>query len=141
MPVSIPAEVRGKFYALRALAFALFVLAGAAFYLRPNSFGVLTLGLLGIAVGGWLVRRSNARVRQARGQAAGAWSPAAAVKRVGPLAWTLTGMSLVACVIFYFAMYVDALHGGREGWPALAFGGAVLALAGASGYVAMKIFR
>ncbi len=139
--MSIPAEVRERFYALRTLAVALCVLGAAAFYLRPGSYDFLVLGLAAIAVGMWLVRRSNEYVRRARGQVAANWLPKTAGRRVGPLAWTLTAASAAACVIFYFSMYVDAAHGGKQAWPAYALGGAVMALALTSGYVAMKIFR
>lgn len=139
--MTIPAEVRGRFYALRASAVALFVCAAAAFYLRPGSYGFLLLGLAAIPVGMWLVRRSNALVRRARGQAVAQRSPAKAAGRVGPLAWALTVASLVACGVFYLAVRADLVHGGKQTWPVYALFGAVLALAATSGYVAAKIFR
>lgn len=61
--------------------------------------------------------------------------------RVGPLAWTLTGVSLVACGVGYYLMHLDALHGYKQVWPVNVFLGAVLALVATSGYVAMKIFQ
>ncbi len=139
--MSIPAEVRGRFYALRAMAVALCVFAAAAFYLRPDSYRFLLLGLAAISVGIWLVRRSNAYLRQARGQVATNWSPANAAGRVGPLAWTLTGVSLLACGVGYYLMHLDALHAYKQVWPLNVFLGAVLALVVTSGYVAMRIFR
>lgn len=139
--MTIPAEVRGKFYALRALALVLGAFAVATFVLRPNSFGIRSLGLLGIMVGLWLVRQSNAFVRRARGQVVDGWPAAKSVKRVGPLAWTLTALSLVACGVGYHLMYLDALRGYKEVWPVNVFLAAVLALVITSGYVAMKIFR
>src|SRR5579872_4801850 len=87
------------------------------------------------------VRRSDALVRRAWGQVVGEWSPATAAKRVGRLAWTLTASLLVACVLCYFLMYLDALHGGKEAWPAYAFAGAGLAFAVTSAYVVAKISR
>lgn len=139
--MTIPSEVRGKFYALRAAALAVGLAGIAAIVLRGQDFGFLFLGLLGIVVGTWLVRRSNAMVWRARGQVVAEWSPAKASKRVGPLAWTLTAMSLAACVIFSLAVYVDQLHGGKQVWPVYALFVAVLALAVTSGYVAMRIFQ
>jgi hypothetical protein len=139
--VTIPPEVRGKFYTLRALAGALLAFAGAVFFLRPHEFGSRSLGLLAIFVSLWLVRRSNMYVWRARGQMVGAWSPATAAKRIGRLAWTLTAVSLVACGVFYFLMYLDLLHGGKETWPVYAFACAALALALTTGYVAMRIFQ
>lgn len=117
------------------------VFAVAVFLMRPNSFAIDSLGLLGIAVGLWLVRRSNAYAWRARGQAVPEWSPAKSVRRVGPLAWTLTGASLVACGVAYYLMHLDALQGYKEVWPLNVFLGAVLALVVTSGYVAMKVFR
>ena len=139
--MSIPAEVRRKYYTLRALALAVGLLAVAAIVLGAQSSGLRSLGVVGVVVGLWLLRRSDAYLRRARGQVVPELSPTRAARPVGPLAWTLTGVSLGACVVFYFAMYVDALHGGKEVWPAYAFFVAVLALAATSGYVAMKIFR
>lgn len=139
--MSVPADVRGKFYAFRTVAIALFASALVVFFLRRNSFEIESLAFLAILVGAWLVRLSNTYVGRARGQAGAEWAPAKSAKRVGPLAWALTAASLAACVLFYLAMYVDAAHGGKEAWPAYALGGAVMALAVTSGYVAMKIFR
>lgn len=139
--MSIPAEVRGRFYALRALAVALCALAAVAFVLRPNSYGFLLLGLAAIAIGMSVVRRSNAMVSRTRGQGVSGWLLAERLKRPGSLWWVLTGMSLVACVIFYLATYVDQLYGGKQAWPAYAFFASGLALTVTSGYVAMRIFQ
>lgn len=139
--MTIPAEVRGKFYALRALAVVVFAFAVVIFFLRPNSFTIESLGFLAILVGALLVRCSNAYVWRARGQVVPEWSPAKSVRRVGPLAWTLTGASLVACGVASYLMHLDALHGYKEVWPLNVFLGAVLALVVTSGYVAMKVFR
>lgn len=128
-----------KFYAQRGLAVVFIAIAGTAFLLRPDSFAIHTLGLLAIVVSLWLVRRSNAGVRRAQGLTFVNWSRTAANRRVGPLAWTLTGASLFACGLFYFLMYVDAVHGGKEAWPAYGFAGAGLAAAVAVGYVVMKL--
>ncbi|MDE2465405.1 MAG: hypothetical protein KGO02_17085 [Alphaproteobacteria bacterium] len=139
--MTIPPEVRQRFYALRASAAALIVFAVVAFLLRPNEFWVESLGFLAILVSVWLVRRSNEYVRRARGQVSVKWSPTERAKQIGPLSWALTGASLVACGIFYVVMYLDALHGGKEGWPAYAFGGAAVALALTTGTIAAKLFR
>lgn len=139
--MTVPAEARGRFYALRALAVALCLSAAAAFYLRAGSYGFLLLGLAAILVGMWLVRLSNTYVRRGRGQAVGGWSPAGRARRVGRLAWALTGASLVACAVGYYLMHLDALHGYKQVWPLNVFLGAVLALVATSGYVAVKIFR
>ena len=139
--MNIPAAVRGKFYALRALALVLIILSGSAFFLRPNSFSIRSVGLAGIMVGVWLVRRSDSIVQRAQGQAGTVWAPAKADRRVDRLAWALTAASLAACIIFYLAMNVDQAQGGKEVWPVYAFAGAVLALAVSSGYIAMKVFR
>lgn len=139
--MTVPAEVRGRFYTLRAAALAVGLPGIAAIVLGTHSFGLRSLGLVGIVVGLWLVRRSNAYVWRARGQAVPDLSPARAARRVGPLAWTLTGVSLAACGFFYLAVRADLVHGGKQTWPVYALFVAVLALAGTSGYVAMKIFR
>lgn len=138
--MAIPAEARGKFYALRVLALVLVVISGLVFFLWPNSFGIRSLGLIGIMVGAWLVRRSNAHVWRARGQVVAEWSLAKRLRRVGDLAWILAASSFVACVVFYIAMYVDQAHGGKELWPVYAFGAAAIALTVTSGYVAMRVF-
>ena len=141
MHMTIPAEVRTTFYVLRAVALAVGLSGIAAIVLGGDSYGLRSLGLVGIVVGLWLVRRSNSYVWAARGQAVGKWSPTRAAMRVEPLAWIFTASSLAACVVFYLAARVDASHGGKEVWPAYALFAAVLALAVSSGYVAMKLFR
>jgi len=108
--------------------------------LRPHAFGLRSLALLGIFVGLWLVRRSNAYVSRAQRQVVGEWSPDKAT-RVEPTAWILTAASLLACGVTYFLIYLDALHGGKEAWPVYAFGAALLALTITSGYVVTKIYR
>ncbi len=50
-------------------------------------------------------------------------------------------MSLIACGLCIFLVYIDTLHGGKEVWPAYALFVAVLALAATSSYVVMRIFR
>lgn len=139
--MTIPAEVRGKFYMLRAVALVVGLLGIAAIILGTHSLGLLFLGLLGIVVGMWLVRTSNAYVWRARGQVGGERAAAKTVRRISGLAWALTAASLVACVVFYIALYVDGLHGGKEVWPVYALLGAGLAFIVTSGYVAMRIFQ
>lgn len=139
--MSIPAEVRGKFYALRGLALVLMLAAGADFYFRPERFGAGLVAFAAMAVGLWLVRRSNACVWRARGHVVPKWSVGKAAKRVGPLAWKLTGASFGACVIFYIALYLDEFFGGTKVWPVYAFAIAAVALALTSGYVVMRMFQ
>lgn len=139
--MNIPPHVRRKFYALRALALVLMVFAGAIFILRPHNFGAQLLIALAIFASILIVRYSNASVWRARGQVVGERSPATAAKRVGRLAWALTAVSLIACGVFYFLMYLDQLHGGKVLWPVYAFFVAVLALTVTASYVVMRIFR
>jgi hypothetical protein len=139
--VNIPPQVRKKFYTLRALAVVLMVFAGAIFMLRPHDFGAQLLIALAIFASVSNVRYSNASVWRARGQVVGEWSPGTAAKRVGRLAWTLTAVSLFACGVCVFIVYLDALHGGKEVWPAYVLFVAVLALAATASYVVMRIFR
>ena len=139
--MTLPAEVRTKFYALRVLAAILLASAAVLFILLPRNFAIRSLCLVAGLISVGIVRRSDALVRRAWGQVVGEWSPATAAKRVGRLAWTLTASLLVACVLCYFLMYLDALHGGKEAWRAYAFAGAGLAFAVTSAYVAAKISR
>lgn len=139
--MTIPPQVRTKFYALRALAVVLAAFAVVIFILRPPGFGIRLLAFLAIFAGVSIVRYSNASVWRARGQVVGEWSSATAAKRVGRLAWTLTAVSLFACGVCVFIVYLDALHGGKEVWPAYALFVAVLALAATASYVVMRIFR
>ena len=139
--MTIPPEVRTRWWVLRGLAVALVAFAGVTFFLWSSSFWLRLPGLLAILATVWLVRLSNAYVRRAQGQVAGERSSANAARRIGWLAWTLAAGALVACGVLYLVMYADALHGGREGWPAYAFAAAVLALAATGGYVIMKLFQ
>jgi len=136
--VTVPPEVRGKFYALRGLAVVFGAFGAGFFLLRPNEFWIRSAAALGILASLGLIRRSNVYVWRARGQVAADWSPA---NRVGPLTWVLTGASLAACGAAYFLMYLDQLHDGKEAWPVYAFAVAVLALVITSGYVTLRILR
>lgn len=139
--MAIPPQVRTKFYALRLLALILIAVAAVTVILRPHDFGFRLLGLLAIFVALWIVRRSNVSVWVARAQVVPDWSFGKQARRVGPLPLILTAASLVACVVCYFLMYLDQLHGGEEVWPVYAFAVAGLALAITSSYVVMMIFR
>lgn len=139
--MTVPTEVRRRFYLLRAAAFIVGLPGIACVILGARSSGFLFVGLMGIVVGLWLVRRSNALALRARGQMTPGLPPASALRRVGPLAWALTGVSLLACLASYYALYLDGLHGGKEVWPVYALLGAGLALVVTSGYVAMRIFQ
>lgn len=139
--MNIPRQVRMKFYLLRALALVLMVFAGAIFILKPHDSRFRSLALLAIILGVWIVQRSNASVWRARGQRGADSSPVKQLKRVGPLAWSLTAVSLIACGVFYFLMYVDQLHGGNVLWPVWGFFFSGLALAATSAYIAFRTFR
>jgi hypothetical protein len=114
--MTVPREVRTKFYALRALALVLLAFAGAVFILRPSGFGLRLLAFLAILLSVSVVRRANVAVWRARGDVLSEWS-ANKAGRVGPLSWTLVAASLLACVVSYFLMYLDQLHGGKDTWP------------------------
>lgn len=141
MSITVPPKVRHRFYAFRVSAAVLIIFAIIAFILEANHFWIESLSFLAILASVWLVRRSNEYARRARGQANEKRSPAERAKQIGATSWALAGASLVACGIFYIVMYLDALHGGREGWPAYAFGGAAVALALTTGNIAAKLFR
>ena len=71
--MTIPTEVRKKFFALRALAVVLMVFAATIFILRPHDFGAQLLIALAIFASVSIVRYSNASVWRARGQVVGDW--------------------------------------------------------------------
>lgn len=135
--MTLPSEVRREFYTLRALAIALGTFALATYFLWPNSLIIRSLGSLCIFAGLWLIQRSNACVRRARGQGGGEQASFEVASRVSPLAWFLTAASFIACIVFYFVM----TDGGSSLWPVAAFAGASIAFAVTSGYIAMKFFR
>jgi hypothetical protein len=138
--MSIPPQVRTKFYALRAVAVLLLVFAAGTFIVRPHGFGFRLLGLVAILLSVSVVRRSNVSVARARGDVLAEWV-SSKPGRVGPLAWILVALSLVACGICVFFVHLDALHGGNETWPAYALFGAVLAVAASTSYVVFRISR
>jgi hypothetical protein len=138
--MTVPREVRGKVYALRALAALLLLFAAGIFIARPHDFGVRLLGLVAILLSVSVVRRSNVSVARARGDALAEWS-ANRAGRVGPLAWILVAASLLACGFTYFLMYLDQLHGGKDTWPVYAFAVAALMLVLAFGNVVARISR
>ena len=71
--MTIPTEVRRKFFTLRALAVVLMVFAATIFILRPHDFGAQLLIALAIFASVSIVRYSNASVWRARGQVVGDW--------------------------------------------------------------------
>lgn len=138
--MSIPKEVRTKFYALRIVAVALIVFAGVLLIGHPHNLSAKSLGMLAIFACILIARYSNATVWRARGQPTSNWSPANQVKRVGPLPWVLTVLSLIACVIFYYLMYLN-LDGGNALWPVWGFFFSGLVLAAITSYIAYMTFR
>lgn len=145
VPVAIPREVRGKFYALRALALVLMIFAGAIFLLLPHDFAFWLLALLAVFLGLGIVKISDGVARRAQGRilpnCSFEGSFAKEAERPGTLAWTLTAISLIACGVCAFLLHLDMLHGGQEGWPAYALLVAILALILSGGYVLMTKFR
>ena len=141
--MTIPRKVRTKLYALRVLALVLMLFAVASFMLGPHDFALRALALLAMFLGLWIVRRSDVSLRRARGEvipnASFEGSFAKQVYRVGPLAWTLTGLSLAACLACYFLMYRDQLQGGTEVWPVYAFFVVAVALTLTAGYAIATI--
>ncbi len=135
--MSIPPEVRAKVYTLRAAALTLALLGVAGVFLSAPDSGLFFLGLAGGIAGLWLVRRANAVVLKAQGQVVAKWSLTEESKRVGRSMWTLTVVSLAACVVFYFAMDDNQIRGV---WPVYAFAIAGLWAAANVGYVCMKVF-
>jgi hypothetical protein len=138
--MAIPPQVRTKFYVLRALALILILLAAAIFMLRPHNLESRSLAILAIFGCLWLVKRSNMVVWRARGDVVAEWSSNKS-GRVGRSAWIFTTVSLLACVVSYFLMYLDQLHGGNDVWPVYLFAVAGLAPAVAVGNVTMRIYR
>lgn len=141
MPLAGSSKLNGRAYAYRLAALALVVFAAVTFLRRPNGFGIESLAFSATLLSIWLIRQSNRYVRKARGQTVVDLSISERAKRVGRLTWILTGVSLAACVVFVGLMYIDALRGGKAAWPAYACGGAVIALALATGTLAAKLFR
>ena len=138
--MTVPAELRRKFYTLRALAALIALSAAAAFILRPHDFGIRLLAFLALLLALSLVKRSNILVWRARGDVIAEWASNRS-GQVGPLAWTLAAASLVAFGVCYYLLHLDALHGGKQVWPVYALFGAALAVTMTVGYVAVTMFR
>ena len=136
--MAIPAQVCTKFYALRVLAGLIALAAAAAFVFRPHNLGVRLLDFLAILLVLTLVKRSNVLVWRARGDVF-AELTSNRPGRVGRLAWILTAVSAVCCVVFLFLMY--QIRDGNIVWPVYAFAASGVLLAAASSYIAMKTFR
>jgi hypothetical protein len=141
MPVTTPAGVRGRLYALQALAGALCAIALVAFFARPNSFGFLLLGVFAIIVGMRLARRSSADRWRAPGQIAGKRSAAKATRPEGPVAWALLAASLVGLVVAYHIARSDALRWYKKEWPVDVVCGVILALYATRWYLGSKLPR
>lgn len=143
--MAIPPEVRTKFYALRALALVLMLCAATIFILRPHNFGFRSLALVALLVGVWVGRQANLSVSRAKGQvmpnSSFEGSFAKQLDRISPWVWILTGLSLAACVVCYYLMYLDQLNGGKEVWPVWAFFVAAIALTLSASYAVMKIYN
>lgn len=139
--MTIPAEVRVKFYALQALAAALCALTLVAFFERPNSSGFLLLGIFALTAGNWLVRRSNTYVWRARVKMVGAQSPAKAAGLVGPVAWSLLAAWLVGLGLWYRLARLDTLGWYKMEWPTDVVFGVFVAWLIAKVYLAKKLPR
>lgn len=105
-----------------------------------NSFLLRTIGLLLLVIGVLLIRASN--VRGLMGIRATNTSCIAlrTHKRPGPLAWTVSVVSVAGLVIFYICMLRADHAGGHAVWPVYAFGACGIVATIACGYLAAKFF-
>lgn len=138
--MSISSEVRVKIFTLRIVALALILLGAAAVVLgavlgTPNYFGLFFLGPAVGLPGLWLGRRAKAVVARAQGKVAAKWSLPEDSKRVRPLAWTQTEVSLVACGVLWFVVNDN----GNSVWPVYALFAAMLWLGGCLLHILMKV--
>lgn len=143
--MTIPREVRTKFYGLRSLALILMIFGAALFLLRPHDFSFRSLAIVAVLVGAWVGRQANLSASRAKGlvmpNSSFEGSFAKQLDRTSPWVWILTGLSLAACVVCYYLMYLDQLNGGKEVWPVWAFFVAAIALTLSSSYAVMKIYN
>ncbi len=129
---------RRRFYLQRVLALLFFATSGVILFSRSSSPRLQYIALLALGAGLYTTRRSNLSASQAAGKVVPAWTFSKAAKRVGPIAWAITAISVLACIVFVIAMYIDQIHGGREVWPVNALAVAGVAFVVSVAYVAMK---
>lgn len=127
-------------YGLFFLGIILLLSGAAANLIYLNSFPLRSIGLLLLIIGVLLIRASN--IRGLMGIRAASTSHVALQthKRPGPLAWTVSLVSVAGLVIFYICMLRDDSAGGHAVWPVYAFGVCGVVATIACGYLAAKFF-
>lgn len=127
-----------KRWGLFILASVLLLAGVAILYLRPDDFLFRTLAIVAFVVSARVVRVA---VQSRSGSFGGQAADAKAIKRPGPLLWTVSIAMLVPAGLSSFFLYRDALDGYHEAWPLKVFAVVAVACALVWSYLAYKLAR
>jgi hypothetical protein len=133
-------KVIRKRYGLFVLAIFLLLLAGVGIYFGSHNYPIRTLGLAAVMASVYLIRISHVHDRSDLPEASGQGKNLKTAKGPRRLLW-IVSLALVPLLgAAFFLVYIDAVDGGHEAWPADVFAGVGLACAIVWGYLAAKIF-
>jgi hypothetical protein len=140
MSVTVSQNVSGKRYGLFVLAILILLLGGVGIYVGSHNYPIRALGLAAVMASAYLVRISHVRDRSDLPEAQGRGKDLKRAKGPGRLLWIISLALVLLLGASLFLLYIDAVNGGHEAWPADVFAGVVLACAVVWGYLAAKIF-
>jgi len=131
----MPDQTSRERYSLYVLAIALLVIGIAAQAPVFRHSALSSMGILTILASVGLFRMSGVRPNT-HAELADRAEP-----RVTWRAWLVLAAAFVAVALSWYAMRVDAEHGGAQAWPAYAFFAAILVSGITGGYVVMRLSR
>ncbi|MGB8988585.1 MAG: hypothetical protein WCC37_18455, partial [Candidatus Sulfotelmatobacter sp.] len=110
-------------YVWFVLAILLLLLGGLCIYGRSHNYPIRTLGVLAIMVSAYLLRISHVYERSGLPDARGSRTDLKIARGPGRLLWISSVALVPLLVAAFFLLYIDAVHGGHEAWPADVFAG------------------
>jgi hypothetical protein len=134
--VTTSQNVARKRYSLFVLAILLLLLAAACFLLGSNYSGIRPFAGLAVLASVYLVRISNVRGQQAVPIVLVQGADAKAEKQQDRRLWIISLALVPLLGASLLLMYIDALNGGHDAWPAYVFAGVGLVCAGVWGALA-----
>jgi hypothetical protein len=109
-----------------------------------HSFVILAASLSLILIALYFSRRARGKASEGSpvigrlGARADAADPSV-LRRVGPMLWGLSALSVLAVGVAYFLLYRDGLGGYHQVWPVYVFAGAGVVAAGVVGSLVAKL--
>ena len=127
-------HVGRKKYGLFVLAIILILLGGVGLYLGFNNYLIRVLGSVSLLVSVYLIRISRVHYESSLPKAN-------SVEFSGPsrLLWIASLALVPLLAASAFLLYIDAVNGGHEAWPADVFAGVALVSASVWGCLIVKL--